>query len=423
MGSYNISCLLSGTSISPGMEVLWIPLVPTDFRYRFLGVNSLKLYKKDSLNEKPVFFNNLTEEEKKTVLEFDEEKIYLDEYYKKGSSGRVEIGPEPYIVSNDGSLAYFSPVLPVQCVYADYGEFDDIKENATTQFYEKLFPGFSISEFIRYIQNNWRDEGGGENIPEVWKVFSSCTVRKDVFEAVMQKVRKLDSFGFQETWLEPEILEFLGFFDTENEKEPETEDHFKRLRLISSNKDKSTKYRHPDLPGVEVSISEGVWLNNEKIISDYLYRIEHLLKAIDKTGLPIPPALKEFESKSSSCLRMKAKVETINSLPELSDLYYFGDTISSFRTIQPFLKGLHLETEESKKTFKVFTHLLKDNEFFNALVDITDLSDILFCTNRIFMPTNTGPQCGERNIELAFYQATTETLAKKRATSIEKWGI
>jgi hypothetical protein len=366
LGSWDLSCALSGVNIGVGDRCCIIPIKPVKNSYDNELVNLRKIGK-------------------------------------------------PSLISNEGSNIYFQEVAyPIFGVYADYGEIDTIEKNASTEVLEEYY-GLTIEQICSVLCDNRRDD----LLTKGMEKYSDSNGIIDV-----NNPRHMELLKTSLTWIHGTVYdELLKAKTDENDSDMDLGKHglltYLGFKQIEDNDDKryNLTYQKDNLKVA----SDGTWLHTfDK--NQGLYSLKSLKKYCikNKTDIDISEIEKWSSVKQVLTFSIDEKRNRGNDLNHyfLGDRYEFG--IGFDMNLEQHIKvfgekeGKELfDEQESNKTSLTtrFKRKAKENKaMIDIIADWFKVKYFFFAQGKFLYPVGTSPQCGDDAAVKAVAKAAIKAL-------------
>jgi hypothetical protein len=387
MGHFSVSCALSGLSIQHG-PCYYVPLIP-------------------------------------------------DEHNK----GRI--GGEHLICSNDGAKALFKPAfLPIKGEYDTYGRLENPEKNANTELIEKML-GVDIETFLddpcKYtVQReefvSSRDTEDGKCRWEMRDVqLAGCFIHEFAYKAAYEHVMSDESSFYKCFPVGDYLLKAMGL------DEPTKDPKEQRYNLI---------YK---VAGVDTHViqSDGTFSHISKVLDNGYeevkpaYRVDKLekdWKEVTGHELKAPEYFKttHIANKNFDLARdaLRKEVEGQKEIDEIEksikesvkekakDLLEKIDVVAALCRLRR--GGIDLFRWQ-ECTERYGDLIREDNDDIRKLIcELQSLDLFMFCNNKMYMPTLSGPQDGDSKSELALAKASAKYIEDKHGEYVkqmEEWGM
>jgi hypothetical protein len=349
MGSFNVSGTVSNISISKGEKVVFIPLLPTNYKF----------------------------EKKQDIV----------------------ISPKSMVVSDDGSGAFYSPrFLPIVGFYDDYGRIKNIEKDKNIEYIENYY-GLSIENFISIVTDVQENDSVFEKMNSKRKdeirALSGMFEVYDVYKG-MSAYYSENETAIKKMTLTSYVIEKLGFI---KQKERINDDQY------------FLNYVHPLAAGLEIH-SDGtrsnVFLTNEdrtvnvfspKNIEDILLERNITLPEFEffKNKSLYSVLFDQKEDAEEKLIEKKKELNFLEKDPENMEIDV-SKTIDRFKRLIEIRIEMEMEMEIGKsfslnKFYKMDYALNKD--FKESFVELLDFDRIMYSLNKFYFPAMNGKQEGD----------------------------
>jgi len=380
MGCFNVSCALSGLSISGGDSCYFIPLIPHE--------------------------------------------------YSKGA-----VGQGTSFISNDGAHGLFGPAtLPIKGSYSDYGTLEDPVKDANTERIEKLFKttienfleepcNFTITmDVFDYI------EGGKSDWKPKAVPISGCFIHEFAYDIAIKYTLESDGSFFNSFPVNNELLEWIG------SNPPVKHDEIERYKDIFEVEGVDDYVIQTDGEYSHIAKVEKDGTYKDVGMCHTLEKMQEQWKELTGKDLHIPEEAKTKHRYDITFdeLRDMYKQEEEARLSEvrLKKMQDEGETdeklMEQMKTVSEFMSMQIKYSLKSRSKGRSYLDVYKpeimdDNPLIRKMIcEMTCLSSFMFNNNKLYMPNFSGPQCGEPRAELALLEKAIE-FSKIKVKERDEW--
>ena len=369
MGSYNVMCSLSRISIGAGDRILFIPAV------------------KDHIIKRPG----------------DDDFLHM---------------PPTACLSTSGSWGLCPVTIPIRGTYDDYGDVSIDENQEHSQLVEDAL-GVSLESVVNYATDVHDHEEHNEILKKLFpEGLYGIFILEEVYDKAIRYMRKHNNFNKNGS-LTDYALRDLGF------KLKETLDRTVEARYHDV-------YIHPKVQKYAV-LSDGDWVQFAKIskgsksgykhINAALYWPSQLTTLIEVVAgkhigkFEWDETLAERMSLEKICFRMKERYEFKLKLAE--------EGATTKAAIRHVTAGTRFDVREiwhghnTGVITSIYTPVMvrMEHDYLTRIAEYMALRSYMYSAGALFLPTMTGPQCGEHEVSCDLALTIAEITRRKITAS------